>query len=706
MTDIELPNGVVLQGVPDGATKDQIMAKAISSGLAIEEDFGLPTKQVEQAAPVAKPPQPQAEPLAPASPRAGRAKQLATSSANKRESFLSGLEPGQREILEDISGPEAFLIGLGRGFSTVGRGVGLIDDANESENQAFRNLEEISGAASAGDILGEAAPFVPLALASGGIVPATAGTLAKAAPAVAVGALEGGILTAGKGEEDAEVLKGTIAGGSIAGAIDLALPVIGRIGRKIVSKVTGKAPSNVVTPEGAPTSELIDAMDELGITYDDVLEEAGIPKGSIDPKALSRKTFLESQGLQPTQAQITRDASDFQTQQEVGKTSGRVRDALEEQEMILSSRFDAMVKGSKGDIATETNPIIDAVTDKATVLDREITELYGVAREAAKGEKNIRASSLSDKLRDLAPSNRRAGGNIEAVVGDLKAKGVLDDNMKVVGRIDVETAEDVRKLMNELYDVQNPFGNMKLKELKDALDDDVFKAAGEDVFKSARKAKHEFEKGLSRAKINKFDSRNKNIVRDILENKIDPDQLTEKVVFGKAWRKEDLEEVKSYITDSEAGEQAFNDLRADVLQEIKLKSFIGPEDGDGFKALSRDKLEKTLKTIGKGKLDVLFNPEEVKQLQALLQIAKLREPVRGTALGRGPSAQAVDKIVSTFDKGGIINDIIRIATFDKDGKAVLKANAAIKDITPISPVRTAAAVGGAALAVPEQDQGI
>jgi hypothetical protein len=698
MTDIELPNGVIMQGVPDGATKEQIMAKAIASGVATESDFGVQSGDAGS--------EPSQSESPPTSGRRGRAKKLATDRKAKRESFLSSLEPEQRGMLEDISGPEAFLVGLGRGFSTVGKGIGLIDDSTESENQAFRNLEEISGAATAGDILGEAAPFVPLALASGGVVPATASAAARVAPAVAVGALEGGILTSGKGEEDAEVLKGTIAGGAIAGAIDLALPVIGRIGRKIVSKVTGKTPSNVVTPSGAPTSELIDAMDELGITYDDVLEEAGIPKGTIDPKALSRKAFLESQGLAPTQAQITRDASDFQAQQEVSKTSGRVRDALEEQEMILSSRFDSMVKGSKGDIATETNPIIDAVTDKATVLDKEITELYGVARDAAKGEKNIRASGLANKLKDLAPSNRRAGGNIEAVVGDLQSKGVLDKDMKVVGRVDVETAEDTRKLMNELYDPQNPFGNMKLKELKDALDEDVFKAAGEDVFKSARKAKSEFEKGLSRAKINKFDSRNKNIVRDILENKIDPDQLTDKVVFGKAWRKEDLQEVKSYITDSEAGEQAFNDLRADVLQDIKEKSFIGPEDGDGFKALSRDKLEKTLKTIGKGKLDVLFSPDEVKQLQSLLQIAKLREPVRGTALGRGPSAQAVDKIVSTFDKGGIINDIIRIVTLDKDGKAVLKANAAIKDITPISPARTAAAVGGASLAAPEQDQGI
>ena len=37
--DIELPNGVVIQDIPEGTSKDQIMAKAIKAGLATPEDF-------------------------------------------------------------------------------------------------------------------------------------------------------------------------------------------------------------------------------------------------------------------------------------------------------------------------------------------------------------------------------------------------------------------------------------------------------------------------------------------------------------------------------------------------------------------------------------------------------------------------------------------------------------------------------------------
>lgn len=38
---VQLPNGTIIEGVPEGTTKDQIMQKAISAGLATAEDFGV-----------------------------------------------------------------------------------------------------------------------------------------------------------------------------------------------------------------------------------------------------------------------------------------------------------------------------------------------------------------------------------------------------------------------------------------------------------------------------------------------------------------------------------------------------------------------------------------------------------------------------------------------------------------------------------------
>lgn len=43
--DVRLPNGQVISGIPEGTPKDVIMERAISSGLASVEDFGLPPAQ-------------------------------------------------------------------------------------------------------------------------------------------------------------------------------------------------------------------------------------------------------------------------------------------------------------------------------------------------------------------------------------------------------------------------------------------------------------------------------------------------------------------------------------------------------------------------------------------------------------------------------------------------------------------------------------
>ena len=619
---------------------------------------------------------------------------------SKRDQVLSRLDPTMRELVEGISGPEAALIGAGRGLTTIGRGLGLVDPETKFEKESAEALSAASPFAfGAGEIAGEAAPFLPLGVGAAGLTSKLGATAATAA----TGALEGGIITKGKGGNLAETITGAGIGGVVAGTLELALPVVGRLGGKLIRKVTGKKPvSSIIDTAGNPTPEFQSALDELNLNFDDVVEEASKEVGQVNPQQAARKSFLESQGIAPTKAQVTRDAGDFQAQQEAVKSSNKVRQAIEGQEAILSTRFDNVVRGSGGDTSTATNTVVDSVVDKATVLDKQISDLYKQARERTPGGKNVRFDKLASKLRELAPSDRRTGGSIGAVVGDLQAKGVLDENMKVVGRVGIDTAEDVRKLTNELFDPQNGFGNSKLRELKEALDDDVFLSAGEDVFKQARKAKADFEKDLTRAKISKFDSRKANLVRDILENKINPDEFTKDVIFSKKWRADDLQQLKQYSATDEAGKQAFNDLRADTLQEIKSRAFFGPEDSEGFKALSRDKLEKAIKSIGPAKINVLFNAKERKFLDDMIKVSKLREPVRGTALGEGPSAQAVNKLRAEIRKGSILANLADSITFDSKGKAILKAAPARieKDITP-SPFRQPVALGAAAAAQEE-----
>ena len=112
-----------------------------------------------------------------------------------REELLSELPPERRELIESISPAEAALIGMGRGFSDIARGVGLMEPADQTEKEAFSQLEQQQPLATAGQIAGQAAPLVPAGIGLGGI----AATAPRVAATAALGAAEGGVIARGEG---------------------------------------------------------------------------------------------------------------------------------------------------------------------------------------------------------------------------------------------------------------------------------------------------------------------------------------------------------------------------------------------------------------------------------------------------------------------------------------------------------------------------
>lgn len=612
--------------------------------------------------------------------------------------FQAELQKGEEEAR---SIREAAAIGAGRGLTTLGRAVGIAEPETQFEKEAFEKLREKHPVATtAGEIAGEAAPFLIPGMGVAGL----AGRGAQVAGTAALGATEAGLIARGQGGDIGQQLFSAGIGGTVAGALELALPVVGRIGGKAIRRVLGKAPDGaVIDAAGNPSEELLTALKESGQSFDDIVMEAKdeLSKKAVSPREAARKAFLESQGLDPTTAQISRTADDFMSQQEAAKVSGRVREALEKQDAVLTTRFNNKILETGGKASSQSAAVSDFITNKATTLDQEIGDLYRAAREVAPDAKNIKFNSLAETLKSMKGADRRAGGNISAIISDMQSKGMLNKQGKSFGSVSVETAEDLRKLTNELYDPANPFGNMLLRKVKDSLDDDVFRAAGGDFFKEGRKAKAAFEKELNRVKISKFDSRKDNLVRDVLENKIDPDRLVDKVVFSKRWRDTDLKQLKDYISTDAAGKEAFDDMRAEVMQKITDKSFIGAADEAGMQALSRDKLQRALASIGDKKIGILFTKPEQKFLKDMLEVTKIREPVRGTAIGRGPSAQAISRIERKLKDIPWLGQVFDIV--DIEGRSALRAKPkAIR--TPARRTAIAPLTAPAAVAATQQEQ--
>lgn len=599
-------------------------------------------------------------------------------------------QQGFDDLASQYGPVQSGLIAAGKGFYNLGRGLNLIPKGDETEKEAYAALQKNHPVATVvGEAVGEAAPFVPLGFGAGAIP----GTAARVGAGATIGGAEGAIISRGRGDNP---YTGAVTGAVVAGGADLVLPHIIRAGSSLYRQVTGKAPTGqLISATGEPSQQFLQVLQRAGLSYDDVAENAFHELSrevGPDTAQQARKAFLESQGIRPTRAQVTRDAADFQTQQELAKTSGRVRTAIEGQEAVIQNRFADTARATGGRVATDTNTIVDNVVDKSDRLTREITDLYTEARKIAPGEKNVKFNDLTAVLRRYSPADSKTGGNVSAIVGELQHRGVLGKNFQIKGKVDVNTAEEIRQYVNTLYDQKGGFGNQVLREIKEALDDDVFKSSGGDLYARARQAKSGYESGLARARVSKFDQRKANLVRAIQENQINPDTFIDDVVFSKKWRAQDLSQLKAYVDDP----QAWNDLRAQTVEGIMNRAFTGPVDANGYQAVTRASLERAIDRIGWDKLGVLFETQERKFLKDMLLVAKMREPVRGTAVGAGPSAQAIRSLEKRMANLPIIGGLIQFADFDTQGRLMIRP----KTVNEITGGQRAAAGAAGAAAIP------
>lgn len=543
-------------------------------------------------------------------------------------------------------------------FGDVPDILGLVEPQQPKEPSTLG--ENIIGA-------GEAALTVGTGI-TGGTIGVLAGTLKGVIDEVSSG--EFGSSEAAKriGDKAAELMREltfaprTEAGQDIAksiGEFGEGLAPLAGLGGQVAQ--LGKAAS-VATKGVAPVIRGQVAAASKAIAPLESKISSGIKKarniGAETPEQTARRTAFEAEGLAPTRAQVTRDAGEFQAQQEAAKGSNAIRARIEQQEARLQGAFEKKAVDTKGDVVTSTSTPIDEVLNRSIALDKEIGNLYKQAREAAPGGKDIRLSKLASSLNNLSGEENISGGLISSIKSNLRNRGVINKEGKVVGRISVETGEQIRQDINALHNSVTDRGRQLSRQLKDSLDDDVLLQSGEDLFNSARSAKRNFEKGLNRAQISKFDKRKSNLVRDMLDNKVNPDTFVKDAIFAKKWRGEDISQLKKYLNQTESGKQAWNDLRAQAMDEIKERSFKGAVREDGVtKSLSRDGLQKALASL-KGKTEIIFTPEEQAFLKRMQNIAELREPSPGTFSGKGPSAQAIREVKNRLPiVGGLLDSL-------------------------------------------------
>lgn len=595
--------------------------------------------------------------------------------------------PYEAQLIEETSGPAAAMIGVGRGFVDVGKGAGRLVGAVSQEEAAappeFDRLASIRGATGVGRVVGQAAPFVVPGLGIGNV----ASLPARVALSSGLGASEGGLISAGSGGSGEEILKSAAVGAALGGGAEMALPLLNRAGRHVYEKLNGKPPVGpLITAQGQPTQELQQVLTANGLDVGDLERIASeLPTETAGDIAANarRAAAFEKLGLKPTEAQRTRSPALFSEQVDMYRSGDPViTSAVDAQNDLLSGAVDSAARTARQG-ATSGDTAYDVITNRATMLDEEVGNLYRAATESVPEGKLVPMSRLADKVKQFSSEDEFSAGVVSAVKGRMREMGILDKkgNLAQVRRSDtlmnpgatpydqakisVVQSEKLRQYMNELYGDAKGRGRRIIGEMKDALDEDVFSAAGQDYYQAARAMKTQYESELRKAGLNKFDKSKTSLVRDILESNIEKEDIFKKAVSaGSRYKARDLQSLKDYLLnpagDIEAGTRAWNNLRADALNHIKEKAFIGPVNKAENQSLTRAGIERAFKSLGDEKMKVIFSPAERKFLGDLAEVAKYREPPPGiSASPSGPEIkrlrQAVERI---FGKVPWIGDVV------------------------------------------------
>lgn len=616
--------------------------------------------------------------------------QLQQFGTSSRDLIIQAMGRSQeQQIYGQIAGEKgalgAFAVGAGKGMADIARGVGMMEPPEESEKRAYQALEQrYPKATTVGEIAGETAPFLPAGVAAGALPSA----MARVGAAGALGAVESAIERRGEGATVGEQAKAAGVGAGVGAVAEAVMPTILRKAGTLVRRVLGRpARGALIDQAGKPTAELMEALDKEGISFEDFTQQSQkemmYPKGKLNPEQAARKAYLESKGFvegaAPTRAQIRRTADDFVQQQQAMK-SGVVRGRLENQNALIENQFDDKITQLAKERSTTGSPVFDHVLNTSTELDNKIGAMYDMARQATKNDPVIAMPTIEKALKDYAKEDKLTKGLVSAIKNAAEIRGLMAPD-GTFRRISVEEAEDMIKEINARYSKSDANMNRIAKIFKNAIDDDVTKAGGSDLFKEARLAKAKFHQRISRKEASKFSRRNIALVEDILTENIDPDNFLNKGVLSTKYRSRDIADLRKFLstgTDAQkaAGKKVWDDLRAETMDWIKESAFKGPLDQQGRQTITRARLESAMKKIGPNKLKEMFSPEEMKFLTDMRKTLQLLEPVPGTALGTGPTGEAVQRAVASLkrriDKLPILGTLVDL-DWDR-GAGVLKAS--------------------------------
>lgn len=497
--DVVLPNGVTIRGIPEGTTKEQVMQKAISAGLAKQEDFGVTPPQEDKAIAVN-----------PFSGIGGMASQYGFSQQNydkskqEMESRLAALPEGQAEIIRDMTPVERTLANVGAGFTDVYYGL-----PGTGKNPNLDIANQLTEATDGGlaRAVGQAAPFAPAALAAGGL--AVGGRAGAIAGQALVGGIEGATIASGTG---GDAIEGGLVGAGIGAGAEVLAPAINRVAGPLIRRIKGAAPSvPPVGPDLTPSPELKSVMDETGITMDDLIKESGAADltkdvaGAASSGAEQRVSELASNittnparvaaaerlDVQAPLATLT----DQQPIHEIVGAAAAVPGSRTNEELVrfsrdLTKRAEDLIEQTSGYLDKEvvSENLKTGMQDQIAQLTAKSSDIYKQIDSAVPPDTIVNAKQLRQEIARRGAKSQKGVGGLSKVEQDvfsaLQGKPTYFDLDRLrrdigasIGRTEGTYTNEQSSILKDMYS--------KITELQEGVADQVGGGAG-DLWRQAK----------------------------------------------------------------------------------------------------------------------------------------------------------------------------------------------------------------------------
>lgn len=609
----------------------------------------------------------------------------------------------RKEAMER-GGLETFAGSVGKGVANVARGLGLMDEAGQREKQRFAASEEAYPiTTTAGEVIGEAAPFAPLGVATGAI-PAF-GT--RVAASTALGAAEGGIAALGRTGDAQRAGEAAGIGGLLGGSLEAALPSLGRLGSAIFRRVTGKAPAGALfDAAGQPTAEMADALRRAGVSLQDLQQSAlddlmKLPAGS-SPEQAARVAQFAQEGIPYTKGDITQSLPQQAMEARLAESASDplaqpVRSMRLEQSEKFRGVLDEMV--SKLGVPERTGESIkDALSGRKSLMSAEKRELYKSAMEQADQVGGVPV--IPDNIRAAIPDERTArridrlvpqqAAAFDDLLIEFGVKEAPEGYKGVIEPLSMANFEDFRQAINAIERTDQT-GTIKVLSgpVKQALDDEiglVVDAAGHampaDLLATLQKAR-----GVTRDIKTEFSPQSMagrliDVKRDGVTPVVEASTVSRRLL-GPAGTVEDMKRtMQSLAKSGDKGKQAIGDLQAAAIMDIMEAAFGATSRKiDGVPTLGPAAFQKALKKIGDPKLNILFsnNKDALSRLKNLGKIAGNIQAQAG-AIPKGSASVILDSlnkmgimgISSKIPGAGLLLDVVDTAAKNSGTKQAVK----------------------------------